>query len=262
MGGYMGIRIQSLVVAFLLGCGLLAHVAPTPAAVIDLLRVNFNNVDVGPTDGQVDIGVAAPFLPSVFDWDGTVNVRGEDNNINTLGGNNGFDGHFTSNFLVLGDAAGQIGGDPNEGMSRVRLSFVIPVNTIAIAVSFRSFFNGTDTAVNRMDEFIVRVNDPGPEQNHLVRFQESPDDFCGCSGLQALFPVFNDADPSTISPGDYLLVFRLNEDGAGTNTAAGVDRIRVRAFVVPEPGTWALLASGLILLALRARRPVLQRARR
>ena len=257
---HMGIRFRGSVAAFFLACGLTGQATTAPAMIIDLVREGFNDIDLpNPADtirlDQID--PLSKLLPPGIEFEGSTNVRRVDDTINQSGGNNGFHDHFTSNFLVLGDDSGSIGGTPTNDVSRIRIPFVIPVNAIQIIISYRDAFTGTDTNPDRTDEFIVRLTGPGQTQE--IELRQSPldfGDFAAHTGIAAIFDVFNDADPATVSPGTYDLVFRLNESAGGdTNTAVGLDRIRVRAEVIPEPSVLALVlaCAGAGFLASRRR---------
>ena len=255
----MGVRFRGFVTAFVLACGLAGQSATAPAMIIDLVREGFNDITVPVGQDEIKLVDVNPLLlPNGIEFEGSTNVRRVDNTINQSGGNNGFHQHFTSNFLVLGDDSGQIGGTPTNDVSRIRIPFVIPANAIQIIISYRDAFTGTDTNPSRTDEFIVRLTGPGQTQE--IELRESPGDFgnfAAHTGIAAIFDVFNDADPATVSPGTYDLVFRLNESAGGdTNTAVGLDRIRVRAEVIPEPSVLALLiACGGAGFLVSRRRP-------
>jgi hypothetical protein len=265
-GRQMAAGIKQSVLTFFSGLILILNAGPVSASPILLLRENFNDITglnvAADTRTIADILANHPSqLPAGTTFAGSANVRRMDNEINTDGGNNGFHDIFGSNFLVLGDDFGQIGGSPsgpNED-SVIRFPFEIPYGATSVELRYRVAFNGVSTATNRFDQFVVRLNGPGDAVD-LDTFV-SPFDF-GFGTLFSFVDVFADLDPGTISPGSYQLVFRLNESGSGdgqTNTAVGVDRVRIRAEVpvpVPEAETLSLLAGGLIGLAvLRRHRP-------
>jgi hypothetical protein len=101
-------------------------------------------------------------------------------------------------------------------------------------------FDGIDIADNRRDFFAVANFNPisGAE----VLGHRSPGGFGSDTTFGRNFDV-----PLDLAPGNCLLAFIVDESGNGnsrTNTAVGIDDIRVRA-EVPVPATMLLAGLGL-----------------
>jgi PEP-CTERM motif len=196
--------------------------------------------------------------------------------VNTLGGNAGFNGFFSSAFALLGnDSAASIGGVPGAheaATNAISQFFVLPeeidgveVMSYDVTISFRSVFDGKDSPLGSdpKDQFITSL-----DGITLTAQNSAPLPDCGpattCPDAQIT------ADPYVVSlfglaPGSHLLTFTLFEtaDALGaeaaplTNTAAAIDDVSATAIAnIPEPGVLALLGLGFAGLAARRRRRV------
>jgi hypothetical protein len=248
----MTIRSKVFLSAPLLALAFLLNSVPASAALFNLVRENFNDVnginaaggartvfDILATDpGQLAPGTTAEFSCC------SPNVRRPDNEINTNAPNDGFNGFFDSKFLVLGDDFGQIGGNPSGAQedTAIIFSFTIPTGVSSIRVSFDYAFDGRDESPTKTDHLAIAIF--GAASPVVVQRFSSDTDLGIAGHFVGFFDVFTDLDPNIQ---DYRLRFRLNETGSGggpTNTAAGIDNVRVAA-VIPEPASALLLCAGL-----------------
>jgi hypothetical protein len=173
------------------------------------------------------------------------NVRRSNNTSNTSIGAAGFDSFFQpinaaapfNLFLVFGNDSGTIVGPPTSGITEVQFPFEVPSGALSVTVQYDFAFDGTDTSMPNQDSFVVELVNGGTQTLQLLVSSTN-------------FSSGNFNDTLVLAPGSYTLVFRLNEAGAGTNTAAGVDNVLVTVHVpqvqaVPEPASLLLLVSGL-----------------
>jgi hypothetical protein len=249
-------RLERTLSAALVTMGMLLATSASHAVVITLVQENFNGVTLAgnqiravdeiltSSPGELTAGMLV--LPS----GSSPNVRRASNEINTNASPDGFGGVFNSKFLVLGDDRGPIGGNPSGAAedTGIAIPFEIPVGAQSIRVSFDWAFDGIDIADNRRDIFGVAIFNPTSGAEILVR--RSPGGFGSDTTFGRNFDV-----PLDLVPGDYLLAFILDESGNGdgrTNTAVGIDNIRVRA-EVPLPATLLLLGIGIAGLAAARR---------
>lgn len=248
---------------------------PVPAAPVALGNVITN-------------GGFAGELSNGWTSQGIANVRRADNAINSNaardgGGNATFDGFFNSRFAVLGDSSGMISPtDPvvdAQGMHTLSQSFTLAsLLTHGHAIDYRlniylrTVFDGRDSTGNRPgDRFSAHL--VGPSGSFQLFSQTSqglgtcgPSVYPNCADAQKVIDrgTSRPLALESLLPGAYTLTFALHEalgggpnDTRHTQTAAGIDDVRVMAFArVPEPTSLALAMAGLLglWLSMRARR--------
>lgn len=187
-----------------------------------------------------------------------INIRLANNAINT-GTDTGFDSFFGANpnrFLVLGDNAGDLAGEPNGqipdalAMARFELgAFGAGQHGLAVRFDY-AFDTNQNPGVNNnrpsTDDFVVMLLDgSNTPLLELLRFDDVLRNDPSRKGSFVQTVSF-----SVANPGDVGLAFALFEYNGTASSAVGIDNIVVRA--VPEPGSLALLGAGV--LALRRRR--------
>lgn len=182
----------------------------------------------------------------------------------------GFDNFSSSNFVVIGDASGNLALDPgpapffipvpstapNSGVSS--LGFSITLSTVSdLAVSFRYRFRGWDIDLANSDAFQVTLTG----QPTLFSASSS---LLGSIGSPLTFAdgTFNAAF-GALAAGTYTLSFILNEAAGGTtllpltNTAVAIDDVSMVSTPVPVPAAIWLLGSaiaGIVGFGRRRRR--------
>jgi hypothetical protein len=194
-----------------------------------------------------------------------VNVRNAANSINgsnAVVDNSTFNGFFgpasgplLNNFLVLGDNDGPIYGtgtvSPGTGQSYVRLPFFVPTGTTAVQFGFDIAFNGSDESATADDVFNAKVTNAAGTASPLVLSSLISD-----SGFQSR--PFQPDDLPTWAPlpeqtgSTWWLEFELLEGGDGTQSAVGLDNVRIAA--VPLPAPVLMLGSALIGMGIFRRR--------
>ncbi|MDP1928207.1 MAG: PEP-CTERM sorting domain-containing protein [Thiobacillus sp.] len=187
-----------------------------------------------------------------------INIRLASNAINTTL-NTGFDLFFgastsTNRFLVIGDIASHLGGEP-DGQAIGALSVakfdlgLLGLGLHSLDISFDYAFDtnlAPGTAGTRSpDDFFVRLLDGSNNQiNELLSFDDVLRNEANRKGNFNQVVNFNLSSASNV-----YLAFGLNEANDTSSSAVGIDNIQ--ALAVPEAETYALMLVGLGLIGLR-----------
>jgi hypothetical protein len=187
-----------------------------------------------------------------------INIRLASNAINT-DVNTGFDSFFgastsTNRFMVIGDNAGGLGGDP-DGQTIGALSIakfdlgLFGLGLHSLNISFDYAFDTNQApgiaGTRSPDDFFVRLLDGSDNQiNELLSFDDVLRNEANRKGN------FNQVVNFTLaSASNVYLAFGLNEVNGTNSSAVGIDNIQ--ALAVPEAETYALMLAGLGLIGLR-----------
>lgn len=210
----------------------------------------------------------------------SVNLRPGTNTINTYNAGNPnqrfslaanttfFDNSAGNQFLVLGDDSGQLAGSPDNGTFGFATPFSLASGTTDITVSFDWVFSafvlgGTGGST---DQFKVGIGGAGFDINSplatsvtiLDQSIPSAGKFYGPDTVNLAVASLGAADAN----GNYWLSFGLLENtgtNPTTNSAVGIDNIKITANVapVPVPGAVWLLGSALAgLIGLQKRKAI------
>lgn len=196
-----------------------------------------------------------------------VGIRRTDNNIN-VNVSNSFSSYFpvssTNKFLVLGDQVGPNTGTANSGIFAFALPFTLPNGAASLSVSFDWAFAGDDTstAAGVQDLFTAGIAGSGfsisspmsPTTTLLTQTSPNTTGFTGfnSNGQFNATIAFGSLPPVAAGNLRYL-VFGLSEhSNTATNSALGIDNIKVSA--VPVPAAVWLFGSAILGLVGVGRR--------
>ena len=196
-----------------------------------------------------------------------VGIRRTDNNIN-VNLSNSFGSFFpvssTNNFLVLGDQVGPNTGVANAGVFGFALPFAVPTGATSIDVSFDWAFSGDDTSTTAGVEDLFTAGIAGngfsisspmsPAQTLLSQTSPNTTGFTGFNNNgQVNATIALGSLPPEAAGNLRYLVFGLSEHvNTATNTAVGIDNIRITA--VPVPAALWLFGSALASMGIVGRR--------
>ena len=177
-----------------------------------------------------------------------VGIRRTDNNIN-VNLSNSFGSYFpvssTNNFMVLGDQVGPNTGVANQGVFGFALPFSVPAGSTSIDVSFDWAFAGDDTSTTPGVEDLFTAGIAGngfnmsspmtPASTLLSQTSPNTTGFTGfnINGQVNATIALGSLPPAAAGNLRYL-VFGLSEHAnTATNSAVGIDNIKVSAVPVP-----------------------------
>jgi hypothetical protein len=192
-----------------------------------------------------------------------VGIRRTDNNIN-VNLSNSFGSFFpvssTNKFLVMGDQVGPNTGVANAGIFGFALPFSTVTGTASFNVSFDWAFAGDDTSLVAGVEDLFKVGIAGngfsisnPMSPTISLLSQTSPNTTGFTGFNST-GQFNSAITLSALPatatGDirYLVIGLSEHTNTATNSAIGIDNIKITANVapVPVPGAVWLFGSALV----------------
>lgn len=262
-------RIQAIKLSLAV-CGFCLATASVQAETVTLLDENFDDVT-----GMSFLSTVRPVSSVITDtpnplpgalWSAStgtndnVGIRRTDNNIN-VNLSNSFGSFFpvssTNKFLVIGDQVGPNTGVANQGIFGFALPFSTVTGTDSISVSFDWAFAGDDTSTvaGIEDLFTVGIagsgfsisNPMSPATTLLSQISPNTTGFTGFNSTGQFNATIAFGSLPVAAAGDIrYLVFGLSEHAnTATNSAVGVDNIKINANVVPVPGAVWLFGSAL-----------------
>lgn len=197
-----------------------------------------------------------------------VGIRRTENNIN-VNLSNSFLSFFpvssSNNFLVMGDQVGPNTGVANTGVFGFALPFTTVTGTDSINVSFDWAFAGDDTSASAGVEDLFKVGIAGNgfaianamSPAYTLLSQTSPSTSAFNLNGHFTASIALNALPTAATGGIRYLVVGLSEHGnTATNSASGIDNIKITANVapIPVPGAMWLFVSAVAGFAGAGRR--------
>jgi len=235
----------------------------------DTLTLLDQNFDAGIPASAQTLGGSAVNLRSGTDTINTYNSGNPLQRFSLASGTTFFNDSASNKFLVMGDDSGQLAGNPTSGTFGLAVPFALAHGTTDITVSFDWVFSAfvLGGANGSTDRFNVGISGAGFDINTplattvtlLDQSIPSAGKLYGPDSVTLAVAGLGAADAN----GKYWLSFGLLENtgtNPTTNSAVGIDNIKITAHVAPVPlptAIWTFLSSFMGLLALGKRnRPV------
>ncbi|OAI10998.1 hypothetical protein A1359_15405 [Methylomonas lenta] len=243
-------------------CGFCLATSSVQAETITLLDQNF---DAGMPSSAQTLGGSSVNLRSGTNAVNTYNAGIPNQRFSLASGTTFFDNSASNQFLVLGDASGQLAGSPDNGTFGFAQPFTLASGTTDITVSFDWVFSafvlgGTGGST---DQFKVGISGASFDINSplttsatiLDQSVASAGKVYGPDSVTLAVASLGAADVN----GNYWLSFGLFENtgtNPTTNSGVGIDNIKITANVsaVPLPAAVWMFLSGFVGMLTMGRR--------
>lgn len=245
---------------------LVSFSAASVSANANTLTLLDQNFDTGMPASAQTLGAGAVNLRLGTDTINTYNAGNPLQRFSLASGTTFFNNAASNKFLVMGDDSGQLAGSPDKGTFGLALPFTLASGSTDITVSFDWVFSTfvLGGANGSTDQFKVGISGAGFNINApltstvtlLDQSIPSAGKLYGPDSVTLAVASLGAADAN----GQYWLSFGLFENtgiNPTTNSAVGIDNIKITANVPPVPvpaAVWSFLGGFMGLLALGKRK--------